>query len=1209
MFRLHCLLLSFLLVFDCSAEESVGGQSIWMLIRSWEGGGEVRQSHFSNIEAMVATRRRPSNKDMSKIRIIQFSVKDVIFEFLLPKRDDEDGSRGQVDAIRFPLRALNISVVDFNHSIICRSAITCVTTRSLTTLTTSSEIVSRNWQLSGPINTQKNIVFLSGGYSSDSIKDFYNKVILCIQFLQKGFTDEETRMTVNSQPYKRYFHALNIFSVFEPSLSSGAGHSCEGSHCRDNLWCTYGDEIESELKCNRELTLSTASHSPAYDLIVVIVNNNQTGGTGGNKIAFISSGNDMIHQLAHQLGHADGRLNNEFTSNSDSTKTTTWGSVNCQPETTINSSWKYWQNATANQEWGTRRWELPVTTPHKGCTYSNYQRPTSEGCLMGRSHSEQLCPICLQAMTKEAYNIKEQQDLLLATHQQHNTFDVMAPRCPLPTQEVWLVFGLHNKFSNITLYNRGGISTTVWNDIRNEKYPNGIEDTSGEYEVKRTISTTCSIRDAHNVIIGGIPDCVEGEDRIISGISEHNQMDTITLQSLYLGPGLHTVRYTVVDHSRYLINPITQHSEIVIRVVPHREFLPTQCGGSRESLVHGHVKKCKFSTVKLSDNHTVTNTEWNSECKNIDIDDDEIGDHHFCFSCLESDAKRSTSSISDASDFLISCGNNKTKPTCDINTLSEINIIPPSFHDDDNISESSSAVIATCAVAAIVLFFCLYCWYRYLLKSNIREITPSGSNINIHSHFIFILSGVLMVVSFTSAVLSMWYFTVLSLYGKVQILLCGIIAVIVCLDSYAIFTAAFFKRVRGLLISTAATGVLLLGFLILTIMLFWAERNIETLRDEVREVWLSRLRDDQSSEICDFQYQHQCSGFTTSCQHSSWISCDMLPSECPCGCIYNMNEDPCWNSLKEEVSLRFKDAGTAMTIVDVFLFITTAVTFALYRLVRERLNIWKLQRTERSKLVSGTSLTKIEITTLRNYLEDECGDRTPEMMKTIMEQVLGITIPLSRITKQFLIWDEDRDGKLSDSEIRMSYLGFAQAMKSAANRNLSIFSKEERKLLRNEFRKTNPTGPYSLWKSGFKEFIRSTLAIDISAVEVDYYFYLLKESERDDFIYLEDFFQIYSEVLDTSCVDIISLRSKFYEIDINGDGAIDRTELGIYFQNLIKSNQSTDLSDKQLDYYFHRLDMNEDGRIDFDEFVQAMEVNPLPPPSNDKEIFNYPLEP
>eukprot|EP00759_Apiculatamorpha_spiralis_P058992 PhF_6_TR956/c0_g1_i2/m.1791 len=219
--------------------------------------------------------------------------------------------------------------------------------------------------VTGHTYQQKNIVFLSAGYTA--VTKFKQDVGAATDFLQKGFDDPTVGPALSSQPYRRYFTTMNIFAVYQPSPTNGVSKPKQGITIENNLDCSYGAEVDRHITCDRAKSQTLASLAPASDLIIVLVNDQIYGGTGGSKMAFIYAGPLMVHVMLHELGHADADLTDEYDYGFD--EPTIQPLVNCHYSKTEKVPWQAWID----------RKILP--SPRQVCSFTNYYKPIG-GCIM-----------------------------------------------------------------------------------------------------------------------------------------------------------------------------------------------------------------------------------------------------------------------------------------------------------------------------------------------------------------------------------------------------------------------------------------------------------------------------------------------------------------------------------------------------------------------------------------------------------------------------------------------------------------------------------------------------------------------------------------------------------------------------------------------------------------------------------------------------------
>ena len=297
----------------------------------------------------------------------------------------------------------------------------------------------------GDPGRQNNIVFLSSGYLPIDKEKFKLDVTNAVSVLQFGTP------SLDSSPWPRFFSSLNVYSVFQPSSESGASmphgknhvppsslycddeKGCEPFFAKNNLDCAYGTPHQKMLYCNYEKVVALASYSPNPTVIVVIVNHNVYGGTGdpgpsgGSSpgVAVVYNGESLALLLVHELGHAFAGLSDEYSYGIE--ESSDLGLKNCAFDP--NSQWNEFRDDGFDVD----------QIYSKPCSYSNYYKPTSERCLMGRSYSS-MCSICKHEMSLAFYDTEP---------------DMGSPRCPLPgeiiylTQEDEITLRINPDFSNL----------------------------------------------------------------------------------------------------------------------------------------------------------------------------------------------------------------------------------------------------------------------------------------------------------------------------------------------------------------------------------------------------------------------------------------------------------------------------------------------------------------------------------------------------------------------------------------------------------------------------------------------------------------------------------------------------------------------------------------------------------------------------------------
>ncbi|MEI6127248.1 MAG: M64 family metallopeptidase [Pseudomonadota bacterium] len=203
-------------------------------------------------------------------------------------------------------------------------------------------------------------------------------------------------------PWKEYKSAINIYTIFTPSLESGADHPADGKYVDtafDATYDTYG--ISRLLTVNDAKALKAASQIPQFDIVFALVNDKQYGGSGGSVI--VASLHEASNEIVlHEAGHIIGRLADEYT-----TPYPGYPAGDSEPNVTFQSQhekikWKSWIEA-----------DTPIPTANdiidsiglfKGARYltDSIYRPKYT-CKM-RSLNQPYCEICREALILNIYN-------------------------------------------------------------------------------------------------------------------------------------------------------------------------------------------------------------------------------------------------------------------------------------------------------------------------------------------------------------------------------------------------------------------------------------------------------------------------------------------------------------------------------------------------------------------------------------------------------------------------------------------------------------------------------------------------------------------------------------------------------------------------------------------------------------------------------------
>ncbi len=269
----------------------------------------------------------------------------------------------------------------------------------------ASSQVTVNLRLdNGPRDKRLNMVFLAEAYTVGQQSQFDADAVNLMNYM----------LTVS--PMSDYASYFNVFSIFVASNQSGADHPATGIF-RD----TYFNSSYDSYGITRLITIPPnnfdgnyangagkvynllAANVPEFDVVVLIVNDPEYGGSGGS-FAITSTHFAAPEVVVHEWGHSFGDLTDEY------------------EDFTPGYSGYEAPNATAETareliKWN--QWILPATqvpTPEisfwgsviglfEGCVYetSGWYRPKLD-CKM-RSLGPAFCEVCQEQLVKSAYGL------------------------------------------------------------------------------------------------------------------------------------------------------------------------------------------------------------------------------------------------------------------------------------------------------------------------------------------------------------------------------------------------------------------------------------------------------------------------------------------------------------------------------------------------------------------------------------------------------------------------------------------------------------------------------------------------------------------------------------------------------------------------------------------------------------------------------------
>lgn len=155
----------------------------------------------------------------------------------------------------------------------------------------------------GPAENRVDIAVMGDGYTAAQMEKYRADVQ---KFVQAVFAEE---------PYAEYRRFFNVHRIDVTSAQTGADHPERGHFVDTALDATYNCAGTQRLICinhGKVLNVLQSSLAPAqYDIMLVLVNDEEYGGSGGS-IATASTHALAVEIVLHELGHSFGLLADEY---------------------------------------------------------------------------------------------------------------------------------------------------------------------------------------------------------------------------------------------------------------------------------------------------------------------------------------------------------------------------------------------------------------------------------------------------------------------------------------------------------------------------------------------------------------------------------------------------------------------------------------------------------------------------------------------------------------------------------------------------------------------------------------------------------------------------------------------------------------------------------------------------------------------------------
>jgi len=152
---------------------------------------------------------------------------------------------------------------------------------------------------SGPSENRIDVTFMGDGYTIDERQKFFDDMQRMVDDMFKDRT------------FKSYLPLFNVHVVFKPSNQSGIGRN---DRAKDTAYRLYraGNTLRAIYPGNKSALRSSCAKAPGCDYPVVIANDPNYGGLGGEFAVSTSSVTSGTKVLRHELGHNFGRVGEEY---------------------------------------------------------------------------------------------------------------------------------------------------------------------------------------------------------------------------------------------------------------------------------------------------------------------------------------------------------------------------------------------------------------------------------------------------------------------------------------------------------------------------------------------------------------------------------------------------------------------------------------------------------------------------------------------------------------------------------------------------------------------------------------------------------------------------------------------------------------------------------------------------------------------------------
>jgi hypothetical protein len=309
----------------------------------------------------------------------------------------------------------------------------------------------------GSTDKRINIVFLSEGYTSAQLPQYR--------------TDASNNLNalLNTSPYSAYRNYFNAFLISIESIESGSDDPDSNIYRNTFFNSKYssGRVITLDAAGERRVDSLLQVHIPEYDIVIIIVNDTQYGGSGGS-LAIASVNSNSAEIVIHELGHSLAKLGDEYSTSYPGYPDTE------EPNTTrdtirTNIKWRTW--ILDSTPIPTLDQYTSVIGLFKGAHYhtTGWYRPKYD-CKM-RTLGVPFCEVCSETLVKSFYTlirpIESHSPTSSMISSQDSQFTIVPMRPSSNNLSIqWYINGIQKSGATSSTFNVSGSELSIGDTVK-----------------------------------------------------------------------------------------------------------------------------------------------------------------------------------------------------------------------------------------------------------------------------------------------------------------------------------------------------------------------------------------------------------------------------------------------------------------------------------------------------------------------------------------------------------------------------------------------------------------------------------------------------------------------------------------------------------------------------------------------------------------------